>query len=184
MSDSKPMPSMAGVTNPSNVSSPVTGVTTGTGASGEASGGASGAAPGGAPAQEALEIVSGYAFAGPALDLGALLWGGQCLADEQSLGLIFHYADRKGLELVDLKDLRALVTFLTSDEERCLGAPRSRLAASRKGLFVEARPQGAGPRYLPEAFAAALSCCLWVRTFWRDSGPVMSATERYASASP
>ncbi|MFB7290760.1 helicase HerA-like domain-containing protein [Actinacidiphila glaucinigra] len=35
---------------------------------------------------------------------------------EQSLGLIFHYADTKGLELLDLKDLRAVVTFLTSDE--------------------------------------------------------------------
>ena len=34
---------------------------------------------------------------------------------EQSLGLIFHYADQKGLDL-DLKDLRAVVTFLTSDE--------------------------------------------------------------------
>ncbi|MDX2598363.1 DUF853 family protein [Streptomyces sp. WI03-4A] len=37
---------------------------------------------------------------------------------EQSLGLIFHYADTKGLELVDLKDLRAVVAFLTSDEGR------------------------------------------------------------------
>ncbi|MFF4555014.1 helicase HerA-like domain-containing protein [Streptomyces sp. NPDC001422] len=192
--------------------------------------------PGGAPAlpQEALEIAAGYAFAGPALDLGALLWDGACLPDaqirvplpmlnrhglvagatgtgktktlqliaeqlsaqgvpvfladvkgdvsgisapgepgdkvreraaevhqewtpggcpaefyalgglghgiplratvtsfgpvllskvlqlnqtqEQSLGLIFHYADQKGLELVDLKDLRAVVAFLTSDE--------------------------------------------------------------------
>jgi DNA helicase HerA-like ATPase len=35
---------------------------------------------------------------------------------EQSLGLIFHYADTKGLELYDLKDLRAVVAFLTSDE--------------------------------------------------------------------
>ncbi|MER5385332.1 helicase HerA-like domain-containing protein [Streptomyces sp. NPDC002688] len=184
--------------------------------------------------REALEIASGYAFAGPALDLGALLWDGTCLPDaqirvplpmlnrhglvagatgtgktktlqliaeqlsaqgvpvfladikgdvsgisapgepgtkvqerarevgqewtpggcpaefyalgglghgipvratvtafgpvllskvlqlnrtqEQSLGLIFHYADQKGLELVDLKDLRAVVAFLTSDE--------------------------------------------------------------------
>ncbi|MEU6353774.1 helicase HerA-like domain-containing protein [Streptomyces sp. NPDC047072] len=184
--------------------------------------------------REALEIASGYAFTGPALDLGALLWDGVCLADaqvriplpmlnrhglvagatgtgktktlqliaeqlsaqgvpvfladikgdvsgvsapgvqnekvqaraadvhqewvatgfpaefyalggighgipvratvtsfgpvllskvlqlnqtqEQSLGLIFHYADQKGLELVDLKDLRAVVAFLTSDE--------------------------------------------------------------------
>ncbi|MDX2706679.1 DUF853 family protein [Streptomyces sp. PA03-6a] len=35
---------------------------------------------------------------------------------EQSLGLIFHYADTKGLELLDLKDLRAVATFLTCDE--------------------------------------------------------------------
>lgn len=35
---------------------------------------------------------------------------------EQSLGLVFHYADTKGLDLVDLKDLRAVVAFLTSDE--------------------------------------------------------------------
>ncbi|MCH5677682.1 helicase HerA-like domain-containing protein [Streptomyces gilvus] len=193
-------------------------------------------APGSAPAlpREALEIASGYAFSGPALDLGALLWDGACLPDaqvriplpmlnrhglvagatgtgktktlqlvaeqlsaqgvpvfladvkgdlsgisapgqpdervtgragqvhqqwtpagfpaefyalgglghgipvratitsfgpvllskvlqlnptqEQSLGLIFHYADQKGLELIDLKDLRAVVAFLTSDE--------------------------------------------------------------------
>jgi len=33
--------------------------------------------------QEALEIASGYAFSGPALDLGALLWDGQCLPDVQ-----------------------------------------------------------------------------------------------------
>ncbi|GGS59342.1 helicase HerA-like domain-containing protein [Streptomyces cinerochromogenes] len=37
---------------------------------------------------------------------------------EQSLGLIFHYADTKGLELIDLKDLRAVVAFLASDEGR------------------------------------------------------------------
>ncbi|MFC9485216.1 helicase HerA-like domain-containing protein [Streptomyces hydrogenans] len=37
---------------------------------------------------------------------------------EQSLGLIFHYADSKGLELVDLKDLRAVVAFLVSDVGR------------------------------------------------------------------
>lgn len=39
----------------------------------------------GAPAlpREALEIAAGYAFAGPALDLGALLWDGTCLPDAQ-----------------------------------------------------------------------------------------------------
>ncbi|MGV1010061.1 MAG: helicase HerA-like domain-containing protein [Dermatophilaceae bacterium] len=35
---------------------------------------------------------------------------------ESSLGLVFHYADSKGLYLDDLKDLRAVVQFLTSDE--------------------------------------------------------------------
>lgn len=237
MSDSRRMPSTTEGANPSNESSPVARVTTGGAGSGEASGEASAGAPGGggsALPREATEIVSGYAFAGPALDLGALLWDGRCLPDaqirvplsmlnrhglvagatgtgktktlqlvaeqlaaqgvpvfladvkgdvsgisapgasgekvaararevgqtweakgfpcefyalggigtgipvratitsfgpvllskvlqlnqtqEQSLGLVFHYADQKGLELVDLKDLRAVVTFLTSDE--------------------------------------------------------------------
>jgi len=35
---------------------------------------------------------------------------------EQSLVLVFHYADEKGLPLLDLADLRALLTFLASDE--------------------------------------------------------------------
>lgn len=36
---------------------------------------------------------------------------------ESSLALIFHYADTHGLGLLDLKDLRALIQFLTSDDE-------------------------------------------------------------------
>ena len=35
---------------------------------------------------------------------------------EQSLGLVFHYADEKRLPLLDLGDLRALLTFLSSKE--------------------------------------------------------------------
>ena len=35
---------------------------------------------------------------------------------ESTLGLIFHWADQKGLSLLDLKDLRAVIQFLTSDE--------------------------------------------------------------------
>src|ERR1700712_3542935 len=35
---------------------------------------------------------------------------------EQSLGLIFRYADQKQLPILDLSDLRALLTFLSSDE--------------------------------------------------------------------
>jgi DNA helicase HerA-like ATPase len=33
-----------------------------------------------------------------------------------SLGLVFHWADKAGLPLLDLKDLRAVITHLTSDE--------------------------------------------------------------------
>jgi len=35
---------------------------------------------------------------------------------ESSLGLVFHYADRAGLPLLDLDDLRAVLTFLVSPE--------------------------------------------------------------------
>ncbi|MEX3598824.1 ATP-binding protein [Kocuria sp. WRN011] len=35
---------------------------------------------------------------------------------ESSLGLVFHYADSHGLALLDLKDLREVIMFLTSDE--------------------------------------------------------------------
>lgn len=35
---------------------------------------------------------------------------------ESSLGLVFHYADSVGLPLVDLSDLRAVLTWLISDE--------------------------------------------------------------------
>jgi uncharacterized protein len=35
---------------------------------------------------------------------------------ESSLQLVFHFADKNKLELIDLKDLRAVIQFLTSDE--------------------------------------------------------------------
>ena len=35
---------------------------------------------------------------------------------ESSLGLVFHFADRAGLPLLDLKDLRAVISHLVSDE--------------------------------------------------------------------
>ncbi len=35
---------------------------------------------------------------------------------ESSLGLVFHFADKNGLPLLDLKDLRAVIQHLTSDE--------------------------------------------------------------------
>jgi hypothetical protein len=37
---------------------------------------------------------------------------------ESTLGLIFHWADRRGLPLLDTEDLRAVVQHLTSDEGR------------------------------------------------------------------
>ncbi|MBI3217592.1 MAG: DUF853 family protein [Mycobacterium sp.] len=45
---------------------------------------------------------------------------------ESTLGLIFHWADQKGLPLLDLKDLRSVIQYLTSDdgkpELKALGA--------------------------------------------------------------
>ncbi|CAN5599554.1 hypothetical protein BH23ACT6_BH23ACT6_16950 [soil metagenome] len=35
---------------------------------------------------------------------------------KSSLGLVFHYADKHGLALLDLKDLKAVVQHLISDE--------------------------------------------------------------------
>ena len=35
---------------------------------------------------------------------------------ESSLGLVFHFADEHGLALVDLSDLRAVLTYLTSED--------------------------------------------------------------------
>ncbi|NUU04923.1 helicase HerA-like domain-containing protein [Leifsonia sp. C5G2] len=35
---------------------------------------------------------------------------------ESSLGLVFHYAEQAGLPLLDLADLRAVLTYLTSDD--------------------------------------------------------------------
>ena len=49
---------------------------------------------------------------GPQL-LGKVL--GANRTQEQSLALVFHYADEKGLPLVHLADLRALLTYLDSD---------------------------------------------------------------------
>ena len=55
---------------------------------------------------------------------------------EQSLALIFHYADSKGLELIDLKDLRAVVTFLTSDEGRPELKTVGGLSAATAGVIL------------------------------------------------
>ncbi|MCB5181168.1 helicase HerA-like domain-containing protein [Streptomyces antimicrobicus] len=67
---------------------------------------------------------------------------------EQSLGLIFHYADSKGLELIDLKDLRAVVAFLVSDRGKAELKGIGGLSTATAGVILRAltafEQQGAG----------------------------------------
>ena len=55
---------------------------------------------------------------------------------ESSLGLVFHYADQKGLALVDLADLRAVLTFLTSDEGKAELKGIGGLSAATAGVIL------------------------------------------------
>ena len=105
---------------------------------GDVSGLAHAAEPGGAGEKRMTELglpfapaafpVEFYALGGlgPGVPLRATVsdFGPQLLAkvleanetQESSLGLVFHYADQRGLPLLDLGDLRALLTFLDSDD--------------------------------------------------------------------
>lgn len=55
---------------------------------------------------------------------------------ESSLGLVFHYADRNGLALVDLSDLRAVLTFLVSDEGKAELKDLGGLSAATAGVIL------------------------------------------------
>lgn len=55
---------------------------------------------------------------------------------ESSLGLVFHYADQQGLALVDLADLRAVLTYLTSDEGKPELKELGGLSASTAGVIL------------------------------------------------
>ena len=55
---------------------------------------------------------------------------------ESSLGLVFHYADRQGLALVDLSDLRAVLTYLTSDEGKAELKDLGGLSAATAGVIL------------------------------------------------
>jgi DNA double-strand break repair helicase HerA and related ATPase len=55
---------------------------------------------------------------------------------ESSLGLVFHYADQAGLPLLDLKDLRAVLTYLTSDEGKAELKNIGGLSASTVGVIL------------------------------------------------
>ncbi|MFI6444993.1 helicase HerA-like domain-containing protein [Kitasatospora sp. NPDC050543] len=55
---------------------------------------------------------------------------------ESSLGLVFHYADRNGLELYDLKDLTAVISFLTSPEGKEELKSLGGLSAATAGVIL------------------------------------------------
>jgi hypothetical protein len=53
-----------------------------------------------------------------------------------SLGLVFHFADKAGLPLLDLKDLRAVIQFLTSDEGKADLAGLGGLSKATAGVIL------------------------------------------------
>ncbi len=55
---------------------------------------------------------------------------------EQSLSLVFHYADEKALPLLDLSDLRALLTFLDSDAGKTELAGIGGLSSATVGVLL------------------------------------------------
>jgi DNA helicase HerA-like ATPase len=55
---------------------------------------------------------------------------------ESSLGLIFHYADGAGLPLLDLKDLRSVVSWLISDEGKPELKNLGGLSSSTAGVIL------------------------------------------------
>ncbi|WP_439593415.1 helicase HerA-like domain-containing protein [Microbacterium sp.] len=55
---------------------------------------------------------------------------------ESSLGLVFHYADANGLALVDLSDLRAVLTYLTGDEGKAELKELGGLSAATAGVIL------------------------------------------------
>ena len=55
---------------------------------------------------------------------------------ESSLGLVFHYADQRSMPLLDLKDLRAVVAHLTSDEGKADLVELGGLSASTAGVIL------------------------------------------------
>jgi uncharacterized protein len=57
---------------------------------------------------------------------------------EQSLELVFHYADSKSLPLLDLADLRALLTFLDSDQGKAELEGIGGLAKATVGVLLRA----------------------------------------------
>jgi hypothetical protein len=55
---------------------------------------------------------------------------------ESSLGLVFHYADKNGLALLDVKDLRAVISHLTSDEGKADLKALGGLSSATAGVIL------------------------------------------------
>ena len=55
---------------------------------------------------------------------------------ESSLGLVFHYADSAGLPMLDLADLRTVLTYLTSDEGKAQLKNIGGLSAATVGVIL------------------------------------------------
>jgi DNA double-strand break repair helicase HerA and related ATPase len=72
---------------------------------------------------------------------------------EQSLSLVFRYADEKGLAVLDLADLRALLTFLDSDEGRADLEGLGGVSSATIGVLLRALAQledGGGNEFFGE----------------------------------
>ncbi|NGX07155.1 helicase HerA-like domain-containing protein [Mycobacteroides franklinii] len=57
---------------------------------------------------------------------------------ESTLGLIFHWADQQGLALLDLKDLRSVITYLASDEGKADLKSIGGVSAATAGVILRA----------------------------------------------
>lgn len=55
---------------------------------------------------------------------------------ESSLGLVFHFADKNGLALLDLKDLRAVIQHLVSDDGKAELKSLGGLSSSTAGVIL------------------------------------------------
>ena len=89
-------------------------------------------------------------------DFGPLLLGKVLKANEtqeQSLSLLFRYADQKGLPLLDLSDLRALLAFLASEEGKAELVGIGGVASSTIGVLLRQLVQledGGGTEFFGE----------------------------------
>ena len=78
---------------------------------------------------------------------------------ESSLGLVFHYADTHGLALLDLADLRAVMTYLSSDEGKAELKAIGGLSSATVGVILRSlitlESQGAGEFFGEPEFDSA-----------------------------